>query len=89
MPFAHKVHFRAASLAFFLIAFLFASWNISPTSTGAAPAVHAPIVSPAANAQLLNAYAKLPLSFEVNRGQAEATRGVCPPVWWASSLTAA
>jgi Beta-propeller repeat len=70
MPFAHKVRFRAASLAFFLIALLLAAWNISPTSIGAAPAVHAPIVSPAANAQLLNAYAKLPLSFEVNRGQA-------------------
>jgi len=66
---ANKIGPRAASLGFFLIAFLFVAWNIPTKSSRSIPPSY-PIASPAASAQFLDAYAKLPLSFEVNRGQA-------------------
>jgi len=72
---ANQARSRAVSLGFLLTAFLFAAWNIpadSPRSLSPSypAALHAPVASPAASAQLLDTYAKLPLSFEVNRGQA-------------------
>src|SRR4029077_4494005 len=75
MPLANKTVSRAASLGFLLLAFLFAAWNIPMKSSRYVPhsypaARHTPVASAAANAELLTAYARLPLSFEVNRGQA-------------------
>jgi len=72
MPFSSKTASRSFSFGLFLLAFLFSAWNIplksGPPALAAAP--HSPNASPAASAQLLAAYARLPLSFEVNRGQA-------------------
>ena len=65
MSMANNIGPRAASLGFLLIAFLFAVWNIPTKSSRSIPPSY-----PVASAQFLDAYAKLPLSFEVNRGQA-------------------
>jgi hypothetical protein len=72
MPFSSTTASRSFSLGLFLLAFLFSTWSIplksGPPALAAAP--HSPNASPAASAQLLADYARLPLSFEVNRGQA-------------------
>jgi beta-propeller repeat-containing protein len=69
MPMAHKIGSRTASLGFLFFAFLIAVWTIPMKSPRSLPPSY-PTTSPAASPQLLDAYAKLPLSFEVNRGQA-------------------
>jgi hypothetical protein len=72
MPFSSKTASRSFSFGLFLLAFLFSAWNIPlksrPPALAAAP--HSPNPSTAASAQLLAAYARLPLSFEVNHGRA-------------------
>ncbi len=58
-----------------LLVSLIAAWNISIKLPWSLPAsglasLHDSVSSPAVSAPFLEAYGKLPLSFEVNRGQA-------------------
>jgi hypothetical protein len=75
MPLANTPGPRTAALGLLLLTSSFAVWNIPVKSYRSLQAGHSdappvPLTSRAARTQLLNAYAKLPLSFEVNRGQA-------------------
>ncbi len=68
MPIAKKTGSRGASLGFLLLVFVIVAWNIPSKWSRSIPPRY-PVTSPKVSAQILDAYAKLPLSFEVNRGQ--------------------
>ena len=68
---AKKGGFRVVFFGFFFLAFVFAAWNIPVNSSRSAPdLLHTSGASSASSTQILNAYASLPMTFEVNRGQA-------------------